>query len=126
MDRFVALARADGINAPAGGRRAGELCASFAKDEISAELSWSRHRVSRQMWLARRCRSELPQVWALWRTGAVDGWRVQIVVDTSCRLSQPRNVAALEEAVTDPRRGNLTARTVSELRQWCNRFVART
>ena len=126
MDRYVAISRAEGIESPIGGRRLGELRASFAKDTISAELSWSRHRVSRQLWLARRCRSELPQVWELWRTGALDGWRVQIVVDASRRLSQPRNVAALDEAVTDPRRGNVTARTVSELRQWCNRFVART
>ena len=125
MDRFVALARADGDKAIAG-RQAGEWCAGVAKDEIAAELSWSRHRVSKQMGLARRCRSELPQVWELWRIGALDGWRVQIVVDTSRRLSQPRNVAALDEAVTDPRRGNVTARTVSELRQWCNRFVSRT
>ncbi|MDQ3663531.1 MAG: HNH endonuclease [Actinomycetota bacterium] len=126
MDGFVALARAAGDNALFEPRRASALLASFAKDEIAAELSWSRHRVSRQMKLAQHCRSELPRLWELWRIGALDGWRVQIVVDTSCRLSRPRNVAALDEAVTDPRRGNVTARTVSELRQWCNRFVSRT
>ena len=113
------LRRADAVTR---GLREPESAASFAADEVAAELRVSARSVQNRMHAARTVRDELPAVWAAHCLGRIDSWRLSLIAATAYRLQLPESASALDAKVIP----YAVSHTPTQLKAWLRRFVART
>jgi uncharacterized protein DUF222 len=116
---FLDLRRAEPVDAVAADK--GKVLAGEFADEIAAALGWSTTRVHSRARLYRRLASGLPRTAALWRSGAIDGYKAGKVAEAADRLTRPESVNDLDDKVAE----RITDQTPTQLQQWLNRRVAR-
>lgn len=99
----------------------GKLEASFAADELSLILLQPTMTVQRRLAEARRIRGVLPQVWAAWKHGVIDQFRVRHIAEAADKLQSTLSFIELDYRVVD----YAAAHTPSQVKAWLRRFVAR-
>lgn len=99
----------------------GKLEASFAADELSIVLRQPTMTVQCRLAEARRVRGLLPQTWSAWREGAIDQTRIRLIAQAVEKLESNLSIIELDYRVVD----YAAAHTVSQLKTWLKRFVAR-
>lgn len=118
---LLALADLRRSEAVARGFREPESAASFAADEVAAELNVSTRSVQNRLHAARVIRADLPATWAAHGGGRIDGWRLAVIAHAAFRLQKPESLTALDSRVV----AYAESHTPSQLRAWLRRFVAR-
>lgn len=122
MAKFVAVRRGAPVPQGKGCRRARVLAGQFAVDEVAAAVCWSTARVQAEVAKVRLLQQSLPRVWGCWVAGDLDGYRVGKIAEAAHRLSDPDHLDTFDEDAAQKAPG----KTATQLRAWCNRFVART
>src|SRR5690349_333127 len=89
--------------------------------EIAVETGLSEHQVHRKLIAAERVRDHAPATWVAFRSGRVDAIRVQIIADAIAKLKRETSIIRLDQRVV----AYASTHTVTELRRWLARFIAR-
>lgn len=90
--------------------------------EIAVVSGWSEHQVQLRLSAAKRVRARLGRVWIAFANGRLDAARVMAISHTLEKLTRDSSVEALDATVV----AYAADHTVSELKAWLRRFVAKT
>lgn len=102
--------------------RVAEIERSFAADELGVALHLPTKVVQDRLAQLRRVRSLLPLTWVAFLVGDIDAYRVSLITAAAHKVrGDNHHLIHLDAAVGD----YASSHTVSQLRGWLNRFVAR-
>lgn len=89
--------------------------------EIGTATGLSEHQVHRRLGAARRVRGGAPRTWLAFESGHIDALRVLVISDAIDQLKREASVVRLDQRVV----AYAEAHTLTELRHWLKRFIAR-
>ncbi len=89
--------------------------------EIGTASGLSEHQVHRRLCAAERVRGNAPQTWLAFGSGRIDASRVLVISDAIGKLQRADSIVRLDQRVLT----YAATHTLTELRRWLKRFVAR-
>ncbi len=98
-----------------------DLEASFAADELGVVLHQPTRTVQSRLVEARRVRNLLPNTWAAFSDGRIDGFRVSLIASATGKVTTRENLIHLDHEIG----GFAATHTTAQLKAKLHRFIAR-